>query len=395
MSTPGDPFETPERRLLAESVTRFARDHVVENLAQWEDQGELPRELHLRAAEAGLIGLGYPEDLGGVGGTLIDVTVMTESLMAAGASGGLFASLFSHGIALPHIIDALRAREDDGDASGARWLRESFVQPVLDGRAIASLAVTEPDGGSDVGNLRTRAVRDGDHWVINGSKTYITSGTRADVVVTAARIGERGAAGIALFAVDRRSPGFQVTGKLDKMGWQCSDTAELAFVDCRVPDTALLTPKAGGGFASLARHFATERLSLATLGYATAARCWDLTVDWARERQTFGRPLIARQVIRHDLVEMFRQIEVARSYTRATAAKIDSGESAMLDAVLAKNTAVAAAEFVVDRAVQIFGGAGYMRGTEVERHYRDARILGIGGGATEVMTDLASRLLDL
>ncbi|MDP3971451.1 MAG: acyl-CoA dehydrogenase family protein, partial [Candidatus Nanopelagicales bacterium] len=204
-----------------------------------------------------------------------------------------------------------------------------------------------------------------------------------------------GAAGIALFAVDRNSPGFRVTGKLAKMGWQCSDTAELAFVDCRVPDAALLTPKAGGGFASLARHFATERLSLATLGYATAARCWDLTVEWARERQTFGRPLIARQVIRHDLVEMFRQIEVARSYTRAIAAKIDSGESAMLDAVLAKNTAVAAAEFVVDRAVQIFGGAGYMRGTEVERHYRDARILGIGGGATEVMTDLAAKLLAL
>ncbi|MDP3972572.1 MAG: acyl-CoA dehydrogenase family protein, partial [Candidatus Nanopelagicales bacterium] len=209
MPTPGDPFQTPERRLLAQSVIRFARDHIVEQLAQWEDQGELPRELHLRAAEAGLIGLGYPEDLDGVGGTLIDVTVMTESLMAAGASGGLFASLFSHGIALPHIVDALRARDDDGDVGGAQWLRERFVQPVLAGRAIASLAVTEPDGGSDVGNLRTRAVRDGDHWVINGSKTYITSGTRADVVVTAARIGERGAAGIALFAVDRRSPGFQ------------------------------------------------------------------------------------------------------------------------------------------------------------------------------------------
>jgi acyl-CoA dehydrogenase len=184
-----------------------------------------------------------------------------------------------------------------------------------------------------------------------------------------------------------------VSSKLRKMGWQCSDTAELAFVDMRVPDACLLTPAAGGGFSSLARHFAVERLSLATIAYSTASRCLALTSEWVKRRSTFGRPLVARQVIRHDLVEMHRQIEVSRTYARSVAIRQAQGQDVLTEAVLAKNTAVAACDFVVDRAVQLHGGMGYMRGTEVERHYRDARILGIGGGATEVMTDLAARLL--
>ncbi len=390
-----DPFDTPERRLLADTVTQFTERRIRPHLDQWEDEGLLPRNLHEQAAAAGLVGLGYPEDLGGGGGNVIDATVMTEALLAAGASGGLFASLFSHGIALPHIIDAVRLRARAGDPAGADWLRDRFVTPILAGRAIAALGVTEPDGGSDVAGLRTRAEPDGDEWVLNGTKTYITSGVRADVVVVAARAFGSDSRGIALFAVDTDTPGFEVTRKLDKLGWQCSDTAELAMVDCRVSAGALLTPGPGDGFASLARHFATERLSLATLGYATAARCLALSLEWARHRQTFGRPLTSRQVVRHQLVEMHRQTDVARSYTRSIAAKLAAGEATMLEAVLAKNTAVAAAEFVADRAVQLFGGAGYMRGTEVERHYRDVRILGIGGGTTEVMTDLAAKLLGL
>lgn len=388
-----DPFETVERRALATTVTRFTAERIIPHLQEWEDAGTLPRELHRQAAAIGLLGLGYPVEFGGSGGDVIDITVMTEALLAAGGSGGLFASLFSLGIAVPHIIDAIRRRDAAGDAAGAAWLDDEFVRPALAGESIAALGVTEPDGGSDVAHLRTRAEPQGDDWIINGAKTYITSGVRANVVVIAARIGAPGASGISLFAVDTATPGFSVTRRLDKMGWQCSDTAELSLVDCRVPGAALLTPNPGDGFASLARHFATERLSLATLGYATAARCYDLTLAWTRHRETFGRPLSTRQVIRHDLVEMYRQIDVARSYTRRVAVKIAGGQDAVLEAVLAKNTAVAACEYVVDRAVQLFGGAGYMRGSEVERHYRDARILGIGGGATEVMTDLAAKLL--
>lgn len=388
-----DPFETEQRRALAELTRDFTAREIVPVLDDWEDAGEIPREVSKRLGNVGLLGVGYPEEFGGAGGDSIDVTVMTENLLGAGGSGGAFASLFSHGIAVPHMIDAVRSRQANGDQRGAQWLLDNWVRPVLAGDKIAALGVTEPDGGSDVAHLRTRAVRDGDDWIINGAKTYITSGVRGDVVVVAARTGEEGAAGVSLFAVDTKLPGFEVTRNLAKMGWQCSDTAELAFVDLRVPDIALLTPERGGGFASLSRHFAVERLSLATLAYATAARCVELTLEWARQRETFGRPLITRQVIRHKLVEMHRQTDVSREYTRAVALRHAQGEPVLLEAVLAKNTAVAACEFVTDEAVQIHGGLGYMRGTEVERHYRDARIIGIGGGATEVMTDLAAKLL--
>lgn len=386
-------FESLERRALADLTSAFTTREIVPFLAEWEDNELIPREVHKSLGAAGLLGVGYDEDLGGSGGNSIDVAVVTESLLGAGASGGAYASLFSHGISLPHIIDTVRARQRSGDSAGAMWLLERYVSPILAGEKIAALGVTEADGGSDVAHLRTTAVRDEDGWVINGSKTYITSGVRADVVVIAARIGAPGAAGVALFAVDTAAPGFTVTRKLRKMGWDCSDTAELAFVDLRVPDAALLTPEPGGGFASLSRHFAFERLSLATLAYATAARCLDLTTDWVQQRKTFGRPLISRQVVRHDLVEMYRKVDVARTYARSIAVRHASGEPVLLEAVLAKNTAVAACEEVVDRAVQLHGGAGYMRGTEVERHYRDSRIIGIGGGATEVMTDLAAKLL--
>ncbi|MFN8167343.1 MAG: acyl-CoA dehydrogenase family protein [Candidatus Nanopelagicales bacterium] len=386
-----DPFATDERRALAELTAEFTRREIVPHLDAWEREGGVPRSLHRAAAQAGLLGLGYAEDLGGSGGDAVDVVVMTEAMLGAGASGGLVSALFTHGIALPHVVDAARARGEAGDREGERHLLDTWVRPVLAGEAIAALAVTEPGGGSDVADLRTRAVRDGDDWVVDGAKTYITSGTRADLVVTAARTGGPGAGGLSLLVVDPRSEGFAASAPLAKMGWHCSDTAELSFTGVRVPAVDLLG--AEQGFASLARHFAVERLNIAVMGYATAQRCLDLTLAWVRERETFGRPLASRQVVRHTLVEMHRRTDVARRYARDVAVRLAAGEQVTLEAVLAKQTGVEAAEFVADRAVQLHGGMGYMRECEVERHYRDVRILGIGGGATEVMTDLASRLL--
>lgn len=392
-----DHFATPERRALADLARDFTSREIAPVLGEWEDAGELPEMLNRKLAKVGLLAIGYPEDLGGSGGDVIDVTVMTENILTSGGSGGVIAGAFSHGIAIPHVIDRIRSLQqsaDPDDQANATWLADAVVRQVLAGEKIAALGVTEPDGGSDVAHLRTRAHRDGDDWIINGAKTYITSGVRADFVVVAARTDAPGAAGVALFVVDTTTPGFEVTRRLEKMGWQCSDTAELSLVDVRVPAAAMLTPNPGGGFASLARHFAVERLSLATIAYATAARCLELTTQWVRDRETFGRPLMTRQVVRHTLVEMHRQVDVARTYTRSVAVKQAAGEAVLLEAVMAKNTAVLACDYVVDRAVQLFGGAGYMRGTEVEMHYRDSRILGIGGGATEVMTDLAAKLLD-
>jgi acyl-CoA dehydrogenase len=388
-----DPFQTPERRALRALVTEFTTREIAPHLPDWEREGQLPRELHRRAADAGILGIGFPEEVGGSGGDLVDVVVMTEALLEAGGSGGIISGLFSHGIALPHVVDEAERRRQRGDTAGADDLVERIIAPVLRGEAIASLAVTEPDGGSDVAHLRTRAARVDAGWEVSGAKVYITSGVRADVVVAAVRTGtpEEAAAGISLVLLDPRAQGYAAPRALEKMGWWCSDTAELSFDRVPVPDSDVLGE--GIGFASLARHFVSERISIAVTAYSTAQRALDLTVAWARQRETFGRPLVSRQVVRHTLVEMARQIDVARVYTRDVARRYAAGEDVILPAVQAKKTAVEACDYVVDRAVQLHGGMGYMRESEVERHYRDARVLGIGGGATEVMDDLAARLL--
>ncbi|WP_137812309.1 acyl-CoA dehydrogenase family protein [Gandjariella thermophila] len=375
----GAVFDTPERRQLRATVRRFVEREVRPHLEEWERAGELPRELHRRTAEVGLLGVGFPEAVGGCGGDLLDTVVLTEELIQAGGSSGLVAGLLTHGIALPHIVD-----------SGNADLIDRFARPTLAGERIGALAVTEPDGGSDVAAIRTTAVRDGDHYVINGTKTFITSGCRADWVTTAVRTGPPGHAGISLLVVERGAPGFTVTRRLAKMGWHCSDTAELSYVDARVPAANLVGPE-HEGFPALMRQFQVERISLAVQAYATAARCLDLTLGWVRARRTFGRPLVSRQVVRHRLVEMAQRIDLARTYTRDVATRVAAGEDCVAEVCLAKNAAVDACAFVVDAAVQLHGGAGYLRDTEVERHYRDARILGIGGGASEVLTELAAR----
>ena len=359
----------------------FVRREVVPHLQEWEDGGEIPRALHRTAGGLGLIGVAFPEEVGGGGGDLLDSVVLQEAMFEAGASSGLMAGLFTAGIALPHIS---ASRDPD--------LVDRFVRPTLAGETIGSLAITEPGGGSDVARITTRAERDGDHYVVNGAKTFITSGVRADFVTTAVRTGGPGHGGISLLVVEKGTPGFTVSRSLQKMGWHCSDTAELSFVDARVP-AANLVGAEGSGFGQIAEQFVVERIALAVHGYGIAARSLDLAAAYARERQTFGRPLIDNQSVQHTLVEMRRQVEVARTYTRAVAERHVAGELVIAEACLAKQTAVDCAAYVCDRAVQIFGGSGYMHGTEVERHYRDARLLPIGGGADEVLRDLTAKLM--
>ncbi len=375
-----DPYSTPERVALRQAVGEFVRREIAPNLDRWEREGALPRELHRTAAKSGLYGIGTPEACGGDGGDLVDMTIATEAFIEAGGSSGCHSALFTHGIALPHIV-----------SSGDSALIDRYVRPTLSGDLIGSLGVTEPEAGSDVGSLRTTAVRDGDPNIVNGAKLFITSGTRADFVTTAVRTGGPGASGISLLVIDADTPGFSVSRKLEKMGWLCSDTAELTFTGCRVP-AANLVGAENSGFALLGAAFVTERVNIAVHAYAIAQRCLDLALEHVRLRESFGKPLISRQVVRHKLVEMRRHIDLARTYTRQVALRATVGEFVVGEACLAKNSAVAAVKHVVDEAVQLHGGMGYMRESEVERHYRDARILGIGGGASEVMTDLAAKL---
>jgi len=378
-----DPWRTPERLALRALARDFTRREVAPRMQEWEDAGELPRSLHRAAADAGLLGIGFPEAVGGSGGDAVDSAIVTEELLHGGGSTGLCASLFTHGIALPHLV-----------GHGTPEQVDTWVRPTLAGELIGALGITEPDGGSDVAGLRTRAVRDGDEWVVDGSKTYITSGTRADFVTTAVRTGGPGHAGISLLVVPTGTAGFTVSRKLAKMGWLCSDTAELAFDGVRVPAGNLVGAE-GTGFLQIMEQFQAERLGLAVQAYATAARSLELALGWARERETFGRPLSSRQVIRHKLAEMARQVDVARTYTQAVILRHLAGEDVVTEVSMAKNTAVAACDHVVDEAVQVFGGMGYMRGSEVERHYRDARILGIGGGTTEIMNEVIARRIGL
>jgi len=381
---------TPEEReALRQMAAEFTRREIAPHLQEWEDAGALPRELHVKAGQAGLLGVSFPESVGGSGGDLLDTVALQEGMFSQGASSGLMSALFTNGIACPHIA-----------AHGSPELVDRWVRPTLAGELIGSLGITEPGGGSDVGNIATTAQRvtgrDGEEWVINGSKTFITSGTRADFVTTAVRTGGPGAGGVSLIVVPTDTPGFSVDRKLAKMGWHSSDTAELSYVDVRVPVGNLVGDE-NAGFWYIAEQFVVERMALAIHGYGIAERSLELTVDYCRQRSTFGEPLIKRQVVRHKLVEMRRQVEAAKAYTHAVAAQyVAAGgpnEAVIAAACMAKETACNTATYVTDQAVQLHGGTGYMHGTEVERHYRDARLLPIGGGATEVLTDLAAKLL--
>jgi acyl-CoA dehydrogenase len=368
--------ETAEHHQLREQVRRFARSEIAPHAHAWDEAGEFPRELYGKAAAAGLTGIGYPEAYGGGGGDLSHALAAGEEVILAGTSVGVAASLGSHAIALPPIL-----------AVGTEEQKRRFIPPVLRGEKIAALGITEPGGGSDVAGLTTRAVRDGDHYVVTGAKTFITSGCRADFVVAAVRTGGPGHGGVSMLVIERGTPGFSVSKKLDKMGWWASDTAELAFEGCRVPVENRLGAE-DTGFVPIMANFAIERLLLAGSCVAIAELAYRESIKYARERRAFGKPITGFQVIRHKLADMASRIAAARALTNEVLQRSRSGEPVPGLAAMAKNTATDMCSFVVDQAVQIHGGYGYMREYVVERLYRDARVYPIGGGTREIMNEI-------
>ncbi|HYW02863.1 MAG TPA: acyl-CoA dehydrogenase family protein [Gammaproteobacteria bacterium] len=376
------PFYTQDHAIFRESVRRFVEKEIRPHVDEWDEAGEFPRELYRRAAEAGILGLGFPEEYGGqpAPDPFYNI-ILTEELTRAG-SGGVIASLMSLGIGLPPVVHL-----------GTEDQKRRFVPPVVAGEKISALAITEPSGGSDVASLRTTARREGDHYVINGSKTFITSGVRADLYTVAVRTGGPGMDGISLLVVEKGTPGFSQT-PLKKMGWWCSDTATLYFDDCRVPAENLLGPE-NGGFMGIMRNFNGERLGLAAQACGFARLCIDEATAYARERATFGRPLIENQVVRHRLVDMNMKVNAARAYLDELAWRVHQGETPVADLCMLKNLATGTLEYCASEAMQIFGGAGYMRGTPVERIYRETKVLTIGGGSSEIMKDLAARQMGM
>ncbi len=373
-------FETDEHRALREQARRFAAAEIAPNAHTWEEANEFPRELYRLAGKAGFLGVGYPEEVGGDGGDLSHALCAAEEIVLAGKSVGTCVGLGSHGIALPPIV---RFGNDDQ--------KERFVRPTLAGEKIAALAITEPGGGSDVAAVQTKAVREGDHYVVSGAKTFITSGCRADFITTAVRTGGEGHGGLSMLVIESDTPGFSVSGKLDKTGWWASDTAELAFQDCRVPAGNLIGQE-NTGFLMIMTNFVTERLSIAGQCVAIAELAYRESVAYARQRQAFGKNLSGFQVIRHKLADMATQIAAARALTGECITRYLKGEETPSLAAMAKNAATDMCSAVCDQAVQIHGGYGYMREYVVERLYRDARLYPIGGGTREIMNEIISKV---
>ncbi|MDP5893443.1 acyl-CoA dehydrogenase family protein [Pseudomonas aeruginosa] len=370
-------------QLIRDSVRRFVEREVLPYIDEWEEAEEFPRELYLKAGAAGILGIGYPEAYGGsCEGDLFAKVATSEELMRCG-SGGLVAGLGSLDIGLPPVVKWARPE-----------VRERVVPAVLRGEKIMALAVTEPSGGSDVANLKTRAVRDGDHYRVSGSKTFITSGVRADYYTVAVRTGGEGFAGISLLLVEKGAAGFSVGRKLKKMGWWASDTAELFFDDCRVPAENLIGVE-NAGFACIMANFQSERLALAVMANMTAQLALEESLRWAREREAFGKPIGKFQVLRHRLAEMATQLEVSREFTYRQAAKMAAGKSVIKEISMAKNFATDVADRLTYDAVQLLGGMGYMRESLVERLYRDNRILSIGGGSREIMNEIIGKQMGL
>ena len=364
------------------TVRSFVTREIAPHVNDWDEAGAFPRELYRKASQLGLLQLGYPEQLGGTPCEFAFRLINVEELARCG-SGGLMASLFSHSIALPPIV-----------AEGSTALQQRIVPEVLAGEKIAALAITEPGAGSDVARLSTRALLDGGQWVIDGEKVFITSGVRADWITLAVRTGAPGAAGISLIAVPGDTPGLSRT-PLKKMGWWCSDTAALHFSGCRVAADNLIGEE-NTGFRTIMNNFNGERLLMAAQAVAFAQVCFDEALDWARQRKTFGSTLVGHQVIRHKLADMRMHIQASRAMLHSVARRLEAapgdGET-IADLCLLKNQATQAMQHCADAAVQILGGMGYMRGTKSERLYREVKVMMIGGGAEEIMKELAARQL--
>ena len=373
------PYYTAEHEAFRSSIRRFVAKEISPGIESWEEAGRFPRDLYKKAASIGLLSIGFPEEYGG---TTVDGfyrLILTEELSRAG-SGGVVAGLMSHGIGAPPIA-----------SMGSPALKAEVLPQILSGDAISALAISEPGGGSDVANLTTRAIRSGDDYIVNGEKTFITSGMRADYITTAVRTGGPGMGGVSLLLIPGDTAGLSRT-ELRKMGWWCSDTATLHFEDCRVPAKYLLGPE-NAGFMGIMQNFNSERLFIAVMAWTFATLCLEEALSWAKERTTFGKPLIRHQVIRHKLIDMKTAIDGARATLEDLTWRIDQGEWPIAEVCMMKNRATQCMELCAKEAVQILGGLGYMRGSVSERIYRETKVLSIGGGAEEIMKELAARQL--
>jgi alkylation response protein AidB-like acyl-CoA dehydrogenase len=373
----------PEHEVFRQTIRQFIENELAPHADEWEEAGEVPREVFKQMGELGYLGMRYPEEYGG-GEDILAEAVFHEEL-AHCRSGGVGADIGAHiAIAMPHIL-----------TYGTEEQKKKYLIPGIKGEWIGCLAITEPDAGSDVAGIKTRAVRDGDGWVINGSKTFITNGARCDFMVLAAKTDpEKGHNGMSMFVVDTNTPGFEVTRKLDKLGWRASSTGELAFTDMRVPGDALLGEE-NKGFFQIMGMFVWERMTLALGSIGGAQLTMEHTLAYAKQRTAFGKPISKFQVIAHYFADMATKIEAGRQLTYYVLKLYLEGKNPIKEASMAKLFCGRMACEVVDTCLQIFGGYGFMEEYEIARSYRDIRLMPIGGGTDEIMREIISRLMGL
>lgn len=375
-----NPHLSDEHEEFRTHIRRFLDSEVIPYAGEWDEAGRIPDELWPKAGAIGLLGIGYPEALGGLlqGIDIWHHNTVNEELGRVGV-GGVAASLMVHNIALPPVVNF-----------GSEALCETVAPPVLRGEKQISLCITEPGGGSDVAALATTAKRDGADYVVNGCKTYITGGLRADWLTTAVRTGGGGAGGISMLLIPADAAGVSRTGLERKQGWWASDTATIYFDNVQVPAHNLLGDE-NAGFKVIMNNFNAERLAMSAGMEAQARVCLEDAVCWARERKTFGRRLGDHQVIRHKIAEMKQRINATQAYLQAVSHTIQAGTANAGDIALLKVQCSQTMEYCAREAMQILGGAGYMRDNRVERIYREVRVNAIGGGSEEIMRDLAAR----
>jgi acyl-CoA dehydrogenase len=371
-------YLTPEHELLREQVARFVAREVEPFGEQWERDGFTPREVLRKMGDAGLLGLMYSSAHGGAEADALTNLVFAEALSQSTYAGFVITVLVHTDMASPHLHHA-----------GTAAQQATYMPGVTAGRTITAVGITEPGAGSDVAGLKTTARRDGDAWVLNGTKMFITNGVHADLCFIAART-SAARHGISMFIVEKGTPGFRVGQQLDKTGWRSSDTAELVFEDCRIPAANLLGEQ-DRGFHSVMKNFQTERIALAAMAVGHCTQALKLTLAHVRDRRAFGATLFDKQVVRQRLAMLDAKVRAARQYMYHCAWLVTQGRDVVQDVSLLKSLTGELVNEVVQTCQQFHGGMGYMRGTPIERLWRDARILAIGGGATEVMLDEAAK----
>lgn len=376
------PYFTQAHAEFRESVRRFVAKEIAPHVLEWEEAGGFPRDAFRALGDMGYLGIPYPEEVGGLGLDFFYSIVLLEEMARCGAAGFPGAVAVHAYMAMPPLL-----------ALGSEALKRDYLAPAVSGEKIGGLAITEPDCGSDVAALRTRAVRDGDHYVVNGSKTFVTNGCVADFLTTAVRTsGSGGHDGISVLVMDARTPGFRVSKRLKKLGWHSSDTAEITFDECRVPVAHRLGEE-GKGFYYLMDNFRIERLTAAVLAVGGMQWIFDRALDYATTRQAFGRPIAKFQVLRHRFADMQTEIEAARQLTYHAAWLYDRGEPAIGEITMAKLMAAELGPRVADRCLQVYGGYGFMEEYPAARAYRDSRLSSIGGGTSEIMREILCGML--